>query len=54
MARHCNFLSHSRVVPCEPDGREMTPSEFPDDDISAMIEVIAYVDRMIPSRTVIL
>ena len=43
----------SRVIACEPYSGEMAPSQLAHDDISTIAELVANVNRMVPSRPVI-
>ena len=38
----------------EPDGREMAPSEFPDDDVASVRELVADVDRVVSALDIVL
>lgn len=53
-----SLLSQSRayslVISCQPNGGEMTPTEFPDYEISSIREGVTYMDWMITAFTVIL
>lgn len=48
-----DMLAASRVAR-QPDRGKMTPSEFADDDVAAIVVCFADVDGMIPTLAVIL
>lgn len=53
-SREMNGESCSLCVLCQPDGRKVTPSEFPDDLVAFVGEYVANVYGMVPALDIVL